>query len=127
VERDFAPYLPRAYVDPAQVSQVIENLLTNAVQAMGAERGVLTVRAAPHDHTYVRIEIADTGPGIPADRLERIFEPLYTTKTQGIGLGLAVSRTLAAANDARITVTSQEGNGATFTLILPAHQEAVAA
>jgi signal transduction histidine kinase len=127
VQRDFPPNLPAAFVDASQVGQVVLNLLINAVQAMGDDSGVLTIRAARHDREHVRLEVTDTGPGIPADQLERIFEPLFTTKAQGIGLGLAVCRTLAAANGATLTAASQEGRGATFTLILPSHQEAVAA
>jgi signal transduction histidine kinase len=127
VHREFPATAPLAYVDPEQVGQVILNLLTNAVQAMGEQPGDLRIRAATDDGNHVCVEINDTGPGIPAERLAHIFEPLFTTKAQGFGLGLAVCRTLAAANGAEISVTSQEGRGATFTLVLPAYQEAVAA
>jgi signal transduction histidine kinase len=127
VERHLPPELPAAYVDPSQLGQVVLNLLTNALQAMGDTAGVLTVRAAVHDRNHVRLEVGDTGPGIPPDALDRIFEPLFTTKAQGIGLGLAVCRTLAAANDATISVASPEGRGATFTVVLPVYREAAAA
>ena len=64
--------------------------------------------------------VSDTGPGIPPENLNRIFEPLFTTRSRGIGLGLAVSRTLAQANGGSLTVRSEPGRGATFTLTLPA-------
>jgi signal transduction histidine kinase len=127
VERDIPAQVPPAYVDPSQMGQVMENLLINAVQAIGDEPGVVSVRVAVHDRSHLRVEIGDTGPGIPPDRLDRIFDPLFTTKATGIGLGLPISRTLAAANHATISVTSEEGRGSTFTVVVPTHQEAVAA
>jgi signal transduction histidine kinase len=120
VRRELPLDLPFAAIDPAQVSQVVLNLLTNAVQAMSDQGGgTLSVRARTGDGDRLLLEISDTGPGIPSDRLQRIFEPLFTTKARGLGLGLWVSRTLAEANDAYITVSSTEGAGSTFTLDLP--------
>ena len=66
----------------------------------------------------VYYEVADTGPGIPTQNLEKIFEPLFTTKARGIGLGLSVSRMLARANGGDLTASSAPGQGATFTLTL---------
>jgi signal transduction histidine kinase len=71
----------------------------------------------------VRIAVQDTGVGIPPENMKKLFEPLFTTKLKGIGLGLAVSRKLAEANGGRIEVQSEAGKGSTFTLWLPAHQE----
>jgi signal transduction histidine kinase len=121
VQRELPLDLPFAAIDPAQVSQIVLNLLTNAVQAM-SERGggTLSLRARTGDADRLVLEIADTGPGIPPERLERIFEPLFTTKARGLGLGLWVSRTLADANNAHIRVRSTEGVGSTFSLDLPA-------
>ena len=65
------------------------------------------------------LDIADNGPGIPPENLAKIFEPLFTTKARGIGLGLAVSRSLATNNGGELTVSSQPGSGARFTLTLP--------
>ena len=106
-------------IDPVQIGQVLYNLLLNAVQAMDGGGGVLTVstRAAGG---RVLIDVADTGPGIPAGFEQKIFEALFTTKARGIGLGLAVSRSLAEANHGRLEVASRPGAGATFTLTLPA-------
>ncbi len=123
IERDFPPSLPAVHVDPVQVGQVVLNLVVNAVQAM-SEPGGLLILSARGREGHVQMEVRDTGPGIPPENLGRIFEPLFTTKARGIGLGLAVSRTLARANGGDITVTSEPGRGAAFTLALPASSEA---
>lgn len=104
-------------VDPVQIGQVLYNLLLNAVQAMDGG-GVLTL-SARRGGGLVHLEVADTGPGIPAGFEQKIFEALFTTKARGVGLGLAVSRGLAEANGGRLDVASRAGAGATFTLTLP--------
>ncbi|MGH7636142.1 MAG: sensor histidine kinase, partial [Gemmatimonadaceae bacterium] len=108
--------LPPVLVDPIQLGQVILNLLTNASQAMDGS-GRIHV-CATQNGTRVFYDVADTGPGIPAGNLEKIFEPLFTTKARGIGLGLSVSRMLARANGGDLTATSTPGEGARFTLTL---------
>jgi signal transduction histidine kinase len=110
--------LPEIAVDDAQVGQAIYNLLLNASQALEGRRGRLTIRAA-RDNGAVRVDVADDGPGIPAERLEQIFEPLFSTRPRGIGLGLTVSRALVEANGGRLTVASEPGRGATFSVHLP--------
>jgi C4-dicarboxylate-specific signal transduction histidine kinase len=80
--------------------------------------GVLSIRAHNGDGR-VHINVRDTGPGVPAPLVEKIFEPLYTTKARGIGLGLSVSRSLAAANRGNLSVVNHPGGGAVFTLDLP--------
>jgi signal transduction histidine kinase len=110
--------LPAAHVDAVQIGQVVLNLVANAAQAMEEAGGVLTVRASARDGV-VQLDVTDTGPGIAPEHLAHVFEPLFTTKARGIGLGLSVSRSLAAANGGTITVASEPGRGATFTLELP--------
>lgn len=110
--------LPDVHVDPDQVGQILVNLLTNATQAMDNQPGVLSVSARNGDGR-VRIDVRDTGPGVPPDITDKIFEPLFTTKARGIGLGLSVSRSLAVANRGRLSVTNHPGGGAVFTLDLP--------
>jgi signal transduction histidine kinase len=88
--------------------------------------GLLTVSARA-DGVRVIVDVADTGPGIPAGFEQKIFEALFTTKARGIGLGLAVSRSLAEANHGRLEVSSRPGAGATFTLTLPAPDTEAAA
>ena len=111
------PDLPPVFVDPQQMTQVLENLVTNAYQAM-PQGGKLTVKArASQNEVY--LSIADTGEGIAEENLGKLFEPLFTTKPRGIGLGLALSKMLVEANGGSIDVESKEGEGTTFTLILP--------
>lgn len=120
IERETPADLPDALVDPVQMGQVVFNVLVNARQAMEADGGTLSVSAAAEDGgAVVVLEVTDTGVGIPAEDLDRIFEPLYTTKPYGFGIGLAVSRELANANDADIHVTSTVGAGTTVTLRMP--------
>jgi signal transduction histidine kinase len=119
IETDLGHPAPAAEVDPVQLGQIVFNLLTNAVQAMGDEGGTLTIRACAVGDQMVALQISDTGPGIAATDTEKIFEPLFTTKARGIGLGLAVSRALARANLGDLTVSSVPGHGAQFTVLLP--------
>jgi PAS domain S-box-containing protein len=109
--------LTKVFADLRQVEQVLGNLIVNACQAM-KDGGMLTI-SAHRNKEMVAIAVKDTGVGILPDNMEKLFEPLFTTKAKGIGLGLAVSRKLAEANDGRIEVQSEPGKGSTFTLILP--------
>jgi C4-dicarboxylate-specific signal transduction histidine kinase len=111
--------LARIHADPDQIGQILVNLFNNATQAMDSQPGVLSVHARDGDGR-VRIDVRDTGPGVPADLADKIFEPLYTTKARGIGLGLSVSRSLATANLGTLSVANHPGGGAVFTLDLPA-------
>jgi PAS domain S-box-containing protein len=119
---DLPADLPNILVDQRQMEQVLGNLTTNACQAM-LEGGTLTIRAQPaaldDGQPAVRIQVIDTGSGITAENLKKLFEPLFTTKARGIGLGLAVSRKLVEANGGRIDVQSEVGKGSTFTVYLP--------
>ena len=105
-------------VDEGQIGQALYNLLLNATQALERGRGRLTVRAM-RDNGAVRVDVIDDGPGIPPEQHEQIFEPLFSTRPRGIGLGLPVSRTLVEANGGRLTVDSGPGRGATFSVYLP--------
>jgi two-component system NtrC family sensor kinase len=107
-------------VVPEQVQQVLLNLVLNAVDAMPGG-GELTVRtAATADPAGVELTFADTGSGIPQEQLASLFEPFASTKTQGLGLGLYVSRNIVHEHGGRIEVDSQPGHGTTFTVWLPA-------
>jgi PAS domain S-box-containing protein len=109
--------LPKVYADPLHLEQVLGNLTTNACQAM-KDGGKLTISASLKKD-QVAIAVKDTGTGITPENMQKLFEPLFTTKLRGIGLGLAVSKKLAEASGGRIEVTSQPGKGSTFTLYLP--------
>jgi PAS domain S-box-containing protein len=129
VALDLPADLPRVYADPRQMTQVLGNLILNACQAMlspssttgVAQGGHLTISASAKDEV-VAIAVKDTGLGIPPENISKLFEPLFTTKPKGIGLGLAVSKKLIEANEGRIEVQSEAGKGSTFTLILPVKQ-----
>ena len=118
VERDIADDLPLVHADPVQIGQVMYNVLVNAVQAMESRGGRLTIRGVRCNGS-VRIEVSDEGPGIPPEIRERIFEPLFTTRQRGIGLGLSVSRSLARANGGDLSVADRGAPGALFCLDLP--------
>ncbi len=109
--------LPALKADTFQLEQVLGNLLTNAIQAM-PEGGTLTVGTDRLDGRLIAT-VRDTGAGIQPENLEQVFEPLFTTKARGIGLGLAVCKTLIENHGGTISVESAVGEGTTFTLSLP--------
>jgi signal transduction histidine kinase len=120
---------PQACVVPAQIEQVLLNLIINARQAMPRGGHLrIEVRDNPRAH-MVELKVADTGVGIPPDRLRLIFEPFYTTKEPdanghgGTGLGLSVCRQIIEQHQGRIRVESLVGKGSTFTLKLPLNAE----
>jgi signal transduction histidine kinase len=114
---DVPATLPRVSIDAVQIGQILFNLLVNAVQAVEGRGGTIRVGSSV-DETHVRLHVDDDGPGVPADLRAKIFEPLFTTKARGIGLGLAVSRSLAEANEGTLALEDVE-RGARFTLSLP--------
>ncbi len=124
--------LPRARVDAEKLRQVLINLVQNAVQAMGGEGAVRVSsrlrptrphwasRAAPETSAWVEVAVSDRGPGIAKAVLKNLFVPFFTTKDRGTGLGLAISQHIAHAAGGHIEVSSLEGRGATFSVLLPA-------
>jgi len=117
-------------IDQGQMSQVIQNIILNARQAM-PDGGTIAVtcrnRPAPEANgNRVAIVISDNGPGMPAATLERIFDPYYTTKSEGSGLGLAVCHSIIIKHHGAIEASSQSGKGTTFTILLPASSESTA-
>lgn len=123
VHRAFSPELPAIAGIPGQLTQVFVNLFTNAAHAMGEAGGVLSIEVRSADSgASLRVQISDTGSGIPAEAMPQIFEPFFTTKTdgRGTGLGLSIVRGILDAHGGTIQVTSAEGQGTCFTLTLPA-------
>ena len=104
------------HADPSHIVQVLVNIFNNAYQAM-PKGGELTIKAHT-ENKYALITVTDTGAGIPKEILEKIFEPLFTTKARGIGLGLTLSKNLLEANGGSISVESVVGKGTTFTMKL---------
>jgi len=120
VEHDFPSDLPRVRVDQVQIGQVVLNLITNAMQAMNGGRPRLTFRGRRAADGFVRLDVVDNGTGMTPSQMQRLFEPLFTTKARGIGLGLAVSRGLVQANGGTISADSSPGMGTTMSVSLPA-------
>jgi signal transduction histidine kinase len=118
VKHDFPSDLPRIRVDRVQIGQVVLNLITNALQAMNGN-AALTFRGRRAPDGFVRLDVIDTGSGIAPQQMGRLFEPLFTTKPRGIGLGLAVSRSLVQANGGAISAQSIPGAGTTMSVSLP--------
>ncbi len=108
-----------ALLDPVLFKQALLNLLINAQQAMpGGGELILRISAGPQDRR-VRIEVIDTGPGIPPDQIDKIFLAYYSTKKGGTGLGLSISRRIVQAHGGTLTVRSEVGKGSDFCLELP--------
>jgi PAS domain S-box-containing protein len=127
LETDFRPGLPAAEADPQQVQQVLLNLCRNAIQAMrDTPDPWLRVDVLGNDDRLA-IRVSDVGPGIAPDLIDRIFDPFFSTKSEGSGLGLSVSYAIARAHGGDLQVASEAGRGSTFTLLLPMAKRAAEA
>jgi C4-dicarboxylate-specific signal transduction histidine kinase len=128
VEVDVAPGLPTVTGDKVQLVQVILNLVLNALEAMSGlpepDRHVRVAALAKGKGVVIRVE--DSGPGVPAELAERVFEPFFTTKPGGLGMGLAIIRSIAEAHEGTISLAPAAGGGAAFELFLPATGEPAA-
>jgi signal transduction histidine kinase len=124
--------LPFLQGDPHQLRQIFTNLLTNAFEAMDGRGGTVAidvVQVAAEDEVAVgsgvtavpmiQIDVADNGPGVAPDVLDKMFSPFFTTKPQGSGLGLAIVRKIVDAHDGRIDVASRPEGGVRFRVTLP--------
>jgi len=117
--------VPLIYGDRIQLQQVILNLLMNAIEAMSAigEHRELLVRSVKDDSNGVLVEVRDSGPGLDQTTLDRLFEAFYTTKTHGMGMGLAISRTIIATHGGRLWATPDSPRGAIFRFTLPTGED----
>ena len=116
--------LPPIQASPRNLQQVFLNLCLNSIQAMQAG-GKLTIRSMVADDEFIRVDVVDTGVGIPADDLDKIFDPFFTTKDvgKGTGLGLSVGYGIVEKHKGRISVQSRQGVGTTFSVFLPYESE----
>jgi len=114
--------IPQTLCNPGQLNQVFMNILINAVQAI-PKQGEITIKTW-RENSHIYVAISDTGIGIPADRIDRIFEPFYTTKEvgKGTGLGLSIVYDIIKKHNAEIQVTSEINKGTIFTVIIPIAQ-----
>ncbi len=118
---DLDDRLPAARADAIQVEQVLVNLTRNAIEAMEQTppRRRLTIRTSPGDAGTVRIEVSDTGVGIPRDEPDRIFDAFFTTKADGLGIGLSISRTIVEMHEGILQADRNAEGGSTFVVVLP--------
>jgi PAS domain S-box-containing protein len=126
LQLDLASNLPPLLADRIQIEQVVLNLVRNALEAMQdtpAEERILTVRTRRASQGEAEIAVSDTGCGLPPETRNQLFQPFFTTKPNGMGMGLAISRTIAAAHGGRLEATPHAVRGATFTLALPQAKE----
>jgi signal transduction histidine kinase len=117
IRTELADGLPPVPADEKQLQQVIWNIVLNGLQSMEGP-GTLTVTSS-RENGGVRIDVKDTGKGIPPDQIEKVFKPFYTTKHKGTGLGMTISRRIVDQHRGTIGVESSEGRGTTVTIILP--------
>jgi signal transduction histidine kinase len=110
---------PNILVNPVQLQQVFMNLMLNAIEAMKDIGGDLTIRSRVNSEGRLFVSISDTGIGLPAGSAEKIFDPLHTTKPQGTGMGLTITRSIVESHGGRVWASANEGMGATFHFILP--------
>jgi PAS domain S-box-containing protein len=123
---ELAPHLPSIYGDRVQLQQVIINLVMNGIEAMQSvtERPrQLAIRSGRDDLNRVFVTVSDSGTGIAEADAERIFTPFFTTKSGGMGMGLAICRSIVEAHEGRLSTFPNEEGGATFQFVLPLHQE----
>jgi signal transduction histidine kinase len=126
ITKDYSADLPPIQIDREQIKQVFLNILLNAIEAT-SENGKITVKTRsfikPGGEPYIQIEFTDTGYGIPEDYLEDIFNPFFTTKSTGSGLGLSISNQIIQDHRGYINVESQLHEGSSFFINLPVNQE----
>jgi PAS domain S-box-containing protein len=141
IKHDFAPALPVVEADPTQIRQVVMNLIINASEAIGEKNGAITIstgvvsaaraylddsffgRGLP-EGAYVYLDVSDTGKGMSEETRSKIFDPFYTSKSTGRGLGLAAVSGIVRSHRGAIHLRSTPGHGATFRVLLPSHTKA---
>jgi PAS domain S-box-containing protein len=122
IRTDLVADLPKITADRVQLQQVFMNLILNAIEAMKETGGVLTVKTQLGDGQLL-ISVSDTGVGLPKEKTEQIFEAFFTTKPQGSGMGLSISRSIVESHGGRLWAMANNGRGATFHFTLPTAAE----
>jgi C4-dicarboxylate-specific signal transduction histidine kinase len=120
IRLDLASDLSRVEIDPVQIQQVLLNLATNGMEAMIEKEGhrELTIRSRNQKEKEVLVSVVDTGCGVSVDIMEKIFNPFFTTKSQGTGMGLALCRTIIEEHDGRLWFSNSPSGGTVFQFIL---------
>jgi signal transduction histidine kinase len=117
---------PRVYADEIQVEQVLVNLVRNGIDAVGAAqrpRPLIIITTAVVHAAAVRVSVRDNGPGLPPDTRDQLFHPFFTTKKNGLGMGLSISRSIITAHEGRMWAVSPPGDGTTVHFTLPLYEE----
>ena len=120
---DLKDDLPMTVADRVQIQQVLMNLMLNGIEAVTEAGGVVTVKSQLGEDGQIEISVNDTGPGLPLGKTDQIFDAFFTTKPQGSGMGLAISKSIVESHGGRIWANSDGGRGATFHFTLPAAPE----
>jgi signal transduction histidine kinase len=120
IRTDIKDDLPMTVADRVQIQQVLMNLMLNGIEAITDAGGVVTVKSQLGDDGQIEISVNDTGPGLPLGNADQIFDVFFTTKPQGSGMGLAISKSIVESHGGRIWVNGDAGRGATFHFTLPA-------
>jgi C4-dicarboxylate-specific signal transduction histidine kinase len=122
LESAIAPDLPPVFVDSIQIQQVVLNLTRNAIEAMkeAGHNGAIAVGVQGSGNGEIAVSVADRGPGVAAADAERIFEPFYSTKRLGLGVGLSICRAIVEAHGGRLSLAPNAGGGSIFRFTLPA-------
>jgi PAS domain S-box-containing protein len=119
IRTDLKDDLPMSVADRVQLQQVLMNLMLNGIEAMKDTGGVLTVKSQLGEDGQIEISVEDTGPGLPLGKADLIFDAFFTTKPQGSGMGLAISKSIVESHGGRIWANGDGGRGATFHFSLP--------
>lgn len=118
VRTDLAAEIPKITADRVQLQQVLMNLMLNAIEAMSETGGTLAIRSELEDGRLL-VSVSDTGVGLPVERADQIFNAFFTTKPQGSGMGLAISRSIVESHGGRLWATPNDGRGTSFHFSLP--------
>jgi two-component system sensor kinase FixL len=119
---EFSESLPTLLADKIQLQQVVLNLMMNAAEAMdheAPERRKILLKTGRTDHGAIQVAIRDYGPGIEKEKLDRVFQPFFTTKGAGLGMGLSFSRSIIEAHGGRLWAENNPDRGATFVFEIP--------
>ena len=110
------------FVDGIQIQQVVLNLTRNAIEAMAesGHTGTINVGVQGNGHGEIAVSVADSGSGIAPDEAQRIFDPFYSTKAKGLGIGLSICRAIVGAHGGHLSLTPNAGGGSIFRFTLPA-------
>jgi signal transduction histidine kinase len=120
---ELAPDLPKITADRVQLQQVLMNLMLNAIEAMKDSAGELTIKTELGQNGRLLISVTDTGVGLPHEKTEQIFSAFFTTKPQGSGMGLSISRSIVESHGGRLWAANNSPRGARFCFTLPTSGE----